>query len=326
MLCNNYTYGMTKQPGDQPIRVFYEKIEQDFCNIRGGMNILIPNRGIDKVELVFVTSKDPIRGPYTNGSKIFLQDTFLSYLWAHSYSTLTTMPIPKIKGEDIDLARKLRAYAIKLLHEYEPWDKEFLPNPELHNKYILDWMGIANFIFTAAVRFIIHHEFAHIFYRHPWLENHQLTSENRKKMEFEADSAALLWSLGNPQGKLMSEQCGIVVALFSICFLSKNFEETKFHPSPEDRIVACLEKMKLDDKSLVWSIGFFSMLEWQFSYDLFYMPGDDEPRKPFSQKLIFYDLIKELKEFKSTGKRKFHATPTDLVKLEEFRKALRKSE
>jgi hypothetical protein len=302
MLCNNFTNGIDNQPGDQPIRVFYNLIESDFIGIKEALTNLRPNDNVlSKVRLEYLTENIRVIGPSTNGLKITLHDSFLSFLWTNIYSIIVTTPSG---GKEVTLdenkqARELRKYGISLMQQYSAWDKETMPNPEIHPKGPKRLIGVSNAVFLSAVQFILLHEFAHVFLGHPFVPLKERTSENLRKMEIDADNVAIMWAMdsSNPDNKF-TDNIAWIAALNSLSYTPNKFSDTKIHPAPEDRIILCLELLNLKEDDYLWGYALWSIMEWQTNFELFHIPkykvGDNFKKH-------FYDMIKELKEYKKTG-------------------------
>lgn len=301
--CNNYYNDIENQPGDQPTRIFYNLIESDFIKIKNSLNNLQPSKNIGNVKLEYLTENIAIIGPSTDGKKITLHDTFLSFLWAYIYSIIATSPMEgkEITTKDNNNARELRKYAQSLMKEYSNWDKELMPNPELFEKDENRLIGVSNNIFLLSVRFILMHEFAHIFLGHLDVPFAKQTLDNIKKMEVDADNVAIEWTLQTLgiedefSGKL-----SLITALNSLSYSPNKFSNSNSHPSPEDRIELCLQRLNLDDKNYIWGYAIWSIMEWQTNHEFFYLPI--KYKKGDSYKKHFYDMLSKLKEYKVTGK------------------------
>lgn len=305
--CNYYTNGIDNQPGDQPIRVFYNIIKSDFLAIKESLNQLQPNQNIGNVKLDFLTENIKIIGPSTNGLKITLHDTFLSFLWAYIYSIIVTAPIggKEVSIEENFEARELRKYAHGLMQGFSEWDKELMPNPELFGKDENKLIGVTNAVFILSVRFILLHEFAHIFLKHPFVKDILRTSENIKKMEVDADNVAMEWALQTLENEdEFSGKLSLITALNSLSFSPNKFSNSDSHPSPEDRIEVCLRRLNLEDDNFLWGYATWSIMEWQTNHELFHLPITYKAGDGF--KKHFYDMIFELKEYKRTGINKFN--------------------
>lgn len=305
--CNYYTNGITNQPGDQPIRVLFNLIENDFLNINESLNFLQSNHFLKNVKLEFLTENIKVIGPSTNGLKITLHDTFLSFLWAYIYSIIVTTPIggKVLSIEENYTARQLRKYAHELMTEFSHWDKELLPNPELFEKDLNRLIGVSNMVFILSVRFILLHEFAHIFLGHPFVPSKLMTSENIKKMEVDADNISIEWALQTlKKDEEFTGKISLITALNSISFSSNKFSNSVSHHPPEDRIAICLQRLNLKDDDFLWGYAIWSIIEWQTNHELFHLPIAHREKKDF--KKLFYEMIFELKVYKKTGINKFN--------------------
>ena len=304
--CHYFTNGIDNQPGDQPIRVFYSNIESDFVNIKESLHQLRPNQNLANVKLEFLTENTKVIGPSTNGFKITLHDTFLSFLWGYIYSMIVTAPMggKVVSSNENKEARELIKHVHGLMTEFNFWNKEMLPNPELFGKDENRLIGVSNSVFIICVRYIMFHEFAHIFLGHPFVESKLRTPENIQKMEVDADNVALDWTFQTlTKEDDFTGKLSLIFALNSISFSPNKFSNSISHPAPEDRITMYLERLQLKDSDLLWGFAIWSIMEWQTNHELFHLPvtyksGD-------SYKKHFYEMVDELKEYKNTGINKF---------------------
>lgn len=201
-------------------------------------------------------------------------------------------------------ARELRNYAIGLMKEFVIWDKEMLPNPEIFGRDEKRYIGVANAVFINSVRFILLHEFAHIFLGHNSVPIIHRTSENLKKMEKDADNLAIEWALQTfDLNNEFSGKLALVAALNSLSFSPYKFSDSLIHPAPEDRIINCLERLKIEENDFIWGYATWSLMEWQTTFELFYLPTFD--KKENGNRKKFYEIVKALKEYKVTSVNKF---------------------
>ena len=306
ILCNYFTNSINEQPGDQPIRVFFNLIQADFLDIKESLSSLPNNNNVKNVRLEYLTENIALIGPYTDGQKISLHETFLSFLWAYIYSIFVTTPMGGKSVSDYENleANQLRKYAIGLMKGFSVWDKETLPNPELFGKDKKRFIGVANSVFINSVRFILLHEFAHIFLSHTSVPSELRTPENLNKMEIDADNVAIEWALQTFDiDKEFNGKLGLIAALNSLSFSPNKFSDSLKHPAPEDRIISCLERLKADEKDFIWGYAVWSIMEWQTNFEVFYVPTSYKKGNGFKE--LFYDIVKELKEYKITGINKF---------------------
>ena len=298
--CNNYTNGLTNQPGDQPIRIFYEMIEHEFEIIKKSINNL--KCPVENVKLEYLTENTKVIGPSTNGKKITIHETYLSFLWGYIYSINTIAPIgDKIISieENLD-ARKLIKYIHGLMFEYNNWDINILPNPVLFSKDDNNLIDRANYLFLLSIRFILLHEFAHIFLGHLNISSEKRTEKILKQMENDADITAINWSFQTyEEDEKFMGKLSILLALNSLSYSKYKFNDTKNHPAPEERITMFLEYLNIEDLDYLWGVAIYSIMEWQTYHELFYLPFDYKSGDSF--KLHYYKMIGELKNYKETG-------------------------
>lgn len=299
--CNYFTNGIDEQPGDQPIRVFYNLIEADFNGIRESLSKLKPSYNFENVRLEYLTENIKVIGPSTNGQKITIHDTFLSFLWSYIYGIVVLTPFgdKELTKEENEEARILIKYAQGLMTNYTYWDKEIMPNPEIFGKDSKRFIGVTNAVFLCSVQFILFHEFAHIFLEHTLVPNALRTPNNIKKMEIDADNVAIGWALQSFEDDFTGK-IALISALNSLSFFPQKFSDSLTHPAPEDRIRMCLERLSIDDNDFIWGYATYSIMEWQVYNELFYLLQSSKKEENF--KVKFYKMISELKEFKKTGK------------------------
>lgn len=179
-------------------------------------------------------------------------------------------------GEE-DCLRELRAanYVNKYLDEskvFKDCYKVFERGLSLLNKEVTDFTEFydipnvlyesnekVNGIYLYAVLFILIHEISHFSLGHV-----ESTTEN----EYAADSGAF-WTLNadlNDTEKT-SANIGILTALCSLLFFSKNLDGGNSHPDNDDRIIATLENI-IDGNNhyLGFVITIFKM--WAYVYDI----------------------------------------------------------
>jgi hypothetical protein len=306
ILCSYFSNGMDEQHGDQPIRVFFNIIKTDFIGIQESLSSF-QNNNVEKVKLDYLTENIKVIGPSTDGHKITLHDTFLSFLWAYIYSILVTTPMggKEISDEENLEARELRKYAISLMTDFTVWDKDKTPNPEKVGKDEKKLVGVANAVFLNSVRFILLHEFAHVFLGHTSAPIALKTPENLNKMEIDADKVAIEWAIQTfaKDDDDFTGKLSLIAALNSLSFSPNKFSDLITHPAPEDRIRTCLERLKIEKDDFIWGYAFWSIMEWQTNFGVFFLPTTYKVEESFQDR--FYEIIKELKEFKLTGINKF---------------------
>ncbi len=311
MFCNNFINGAVEQPGEQPIRVFFNLIKNDFEGIREELARQKPNAQIENVQFEFLSETIPLIGPSTNGKKISIHDTYLSFLWGYIYGSFTLTPMAGkiLSDEENKRAREVRKYAKGLMNNYEEWDKNKLPNPELCGRDEKRLIGNTNMVFIHSVQFVLLHEFSHIYLDHPNVPLEFRTIDNIRKMEIDADLLATKWAIQNfTSENKFSSQIALISTLNSLSYAKYKFGDPGTHQPAEDRITACLEILNPNDNDYLWGYALYSILEWQTDFELFYIPAF-EIQQGYNFKQLFYAMIKELKEYKETGVAKLKIPP-----------------
>jgi len=301
MLCNNYAPELEEQPGEQPIRVFYRYYNNIFLNIRNELSAKYFLSNLSRISFYFKTELCEAKSPYCSSFSIQIQDTFLSFLWNYCYGLLIKTPSGGKELTDIERkeADELFKYALHLLREYKEWDKQSLPNPELHGKDEKQLIGKSNMSFLIAINFIIYHEFAHIVLGHIdeinkcHYESRVLSFERSINMEKEADRFAIDKIIESDQFDEYS-YVGVLSALCALTFTSPKFSGGKDHPDPDRRIIDFLERLNHEEDHPFWGMASWALMEWQINFkSIFGFPSEFK-----NQKQYFYDLIALLEQFK----------------------------
>jgi hypothetical protein len=203
--------------GTQPIRVLHHMLVYMFqCTNTDFFQELqeqIENGKISK-ELNLIYGEDSIR--LGNGGlrtprvshetkKIELHESFLSYLWCCTYSVFVTYietidcpRINRISGtiihsvsqDNIDKAKEMFKYAKYLIVDFQVWDKNSLPNPEVYQAEKRTYVEHTNMCYTEAVKFILCHEFTHLKF-HIEKINDEISDTHFLEFEEEADNNAI---------------------------------------------------------------------------------------------------------------------------------------
>ena len=308
MLCDNYLNGLENQPGNQPIRVFGERFGFAFENIR--IELKSPphnNKSIDEYEMLISYGDEKLKGPSTNGRGIYIQESFLSFLWCYCYGLLVSAPMKgkSLTSDEYKETIELLKYALSLFKNYTIWEKEILPNPELHGKDEKCLIGRSNACFWYAFNYILYHEFAHVSLGHfdklrkSICSNEPLSNSHRIELEMEAD----IFALDRIREKLVntkhefSANIGIIAALGSITFTSRKFSGGKNHPDPDHRLRLTLEKINAPEDDYCWGFALWSFLIWEQHFEALHQLWPT--RNPnASLKAMFYESLKNLDKLK----------------------------
>jgi len=292
------TFGL-ETPGEQPIRVFYPIVKIEFEEIKKLLLGQYSNNSLNNLKLSFLTENIKVLGPCVSVREIQLHDSFLSFLWCYCYGLTITLPMggKEFNELETDKARNLFRYANDIMFKkYRNWPSE-LPNPENTETHYKDYVAATNGVFRIALLVVLFHEFAHVVLRH--LEYINPTIDKRRQMEYEADTFAINEILKIVDVSELTRNIGIISAISSLSFGQDKFDNSSFHPEPEDRLTKCLEHLNYPANNFIWGSASWVFLEWQIYFGLFSKNIDSS-----SFKNTYYGLINELKEFKSTNSNK----------------------
>jgi hypothetical protein len=253
--------------GHLPVRVLQHRIIAAFEGTNPALlnysKILIQNQNLDP-EIGYTINKSssdglPIIGPHVK-SKIYLDETFLAYVWCVCYVLyVETNNLMNPKAEyDSQKSCKLFNFALRLKTEYVDWDKSVYINPEKYLPIDKDDIEKTNAIFQNAVAFILCHEFSHIVLAH---------NKSDKNNELEADRKAIdLMFDGCNSANEPAVKYGITYALCVSIFL-RNKLGSQTHPDSHDRIIKALDRLNIDKNDICWAVACISLNVWQGQFD-----------------------------------------------------------
>ena len=311
--------------GTQPVRVIHHMLTYMFQNTHPDFFKDLTKQieeGKLHEELNLVFEEEPIiigngllRTPKINNDtrKIELHETFLSFLWCCTYSVfvtyIETIDYPRVNKENgeithpinqsnIDKARELFNYAKYLIVDFQHWDKESLPNPEIYLAKNKTYVEQTNGYYTEAVKFILCHEFTHLKYHVDQIDN-QTTNSHFLTFEIEADNNAIDMmkrGMGKNKSPLtiahnLAIENGIVFGLLSMFFFSAKTEGIK-HPNTEDRLTNALERLDLIDNPFAWGIACVGLQMWDEQFGLKF----NWSKIPVLYKDQYYDIINQIKQ------------------------------
>ena len=291
----NNTLPYKAGPGEQPIRVLhslilglFENASQDFQNLLGEQ---IKYFGADP-KITYDVFPSGVEGPCIEGGNgtIYIQETFLSYLWTIAYSHLLLVDEevtrPQLeenysRSDDqatlINDAYKLLIYGLKLRVEYIPWTIDELPNPELYSGEEALYVEKSSAVFLQAIVFILIHEFAHFYLGHlesselPKLENSEVTGFDWRKQSIDDETKADNYAISiMKEGAdfIINRQtiyCGIVIGLIAVLFLSPSLDGDT-HPDPHRRLYSALSQMDIEPNNMLWALASTAIALWAHFY------------------------------------------------------------
>jgi hypothetical protein len=310
--------------GTQPIRVlhwmlvymfqntnstFYSELKQEIKEgkLNKEIDIIYGEESIRKSDGSFYT-------PRANGNtrKIELHETFLSYLWCCTYAIYVTYletidfvicnknagrEIYPISRENIDKAREMFDYARLLIVDFEEWDKNEMPNPELLLAEKRTYIEQTNCFYTEAVKFILCHEFTHL-KLHIDQINCETTTSSYLEYEIEADNNAIdkikagISYQPTPlaQANRLAVETGVIIGVLSIFFFKATTDGLK-HPNSEDRLTNALERLDLINNPDAWAIACVGLKFWDNQFGHNFEWND----KPISFRDQYYQIIEQIK-------------------------------
>jgi hypothetical protein len=245
---------------------------------------------------------------------INIHESFLSYIWIVSYTIFVlyeegiVIPDQIFKGIKpsknqnpalIELVKELFEYGKSLITSYFPWDKEYYPNPEFYDRHSDEGWYIerTNDLYVEIVNFILYHEIAHAEYQHLHQKNSgNLTSEEIKKMEIQADTRAIELLLNTYRSKVATEVAA-TIGLASMIFFTKDLRGDNEHPDVDERINNLISIIKPNKENVVWAflVVFIKLWSEQFGHTVTH----DKIYNDFSE--LYYELAAQLGWKKNTN-------------------------
>lgn len=297
--------------GEQPIRVlkhnlttrlvernevYIKSLQSDF-KLNKNINYHIANLPLVDKQTPFI-DKDGI---------INLHETYLSYVWIVSYYFFVVheeilaipdqikrnLPVHKTQNlELIPVTEELFNYGISLIKVFDKWDKECLPNPEFFDEatdegwYILR----TNDLYVETLNFILYHEIAHAEFEHlNKIKRKNLSNEDQKLLEIDADTRAIQLILSNGRNSTASE-LSIIIGLASMLFFGNSLNGGTIHPNIDTRLENAIRLFNPKDDSSIWTMLSLFLKIWDKRFAL----GLIEQSAYDTYKDLYYDLISQI--------------------------------
>lgn len=298
--------------GEQPIRVLKHNLTTRLVERNEGLiEKLQSDLRLNKNIRYHITSRSLFerQTPYVeeNGT-INLHESYLSYVWIICYYFFVLHeegfaipecikrgePTPKPHNPElIKDAEKLFAYAKSLIRGYTLWDLEELPNPEYYDPQSPEgyYVERSNDLFVEVVNFILYHEIAHAELEHiKQINDHQLSNNEVKELELEADSRAIELVLESCRNARMSE-LAIIIGLASMIFFRDNLNGGSKHPDLDVRLQNAIKLINPPEDNSIWIILALFLKIWDKQFNI----GLRESRTEFdTYKEVFYDLLNQI--------------------------------
>lgn len=249
--------------------------------------------------------KAPVKSPYADcgSQEIHLQETYLGFVWAMTYSLLIIYEegvqkrmisgcfsgMIKYDTQLLQRARQLFEWAVSLKDSYSDWDLS-LPNPERHNNPTEKWYAEkVNGLFQDIVVYSLFHEYAHLTNEHcAALKNlfgkplSELKAEEIalwKRIETEADIVAfesIIDKASDSEQYKLHKGVAIVLAHSMMLFILRNPKSVTqiVHPDVDNRIHYSISQLSLQDPSSQDYIWYLGSLCCKFFFDLHSIPTD----------------------------------------------------
>lgn len=273
-----------------PINVLFGNIINRFENIQSNTlddHYKAFQSGYISQEIAYDDLPNKVKTPSsdTKSRQIYLQETYLTYLWSYIYSIFviheegiqkrminnTWDGIIQYDSPLLISAKDLFLWSISLIDTYSCWDKK-LPNPEKHtNEQEKFYAEKVNGIFQDAVTFIMFHEFAHLTLGHDIYyeskENAQKKEEKNYNLhELEKDSDNFAFSILVKEDDEYSKQLTSTLAVQFVMTSSFLLEPKKYqtiqhsHPTLDNRLFYFFQNMRLKDEKHDFYIKYISSL------------------------------------------------------------------
>jgi hypothetical protein len=240
---------------------------------------------------------------------IHLHETFLSYVWIVCYYFFVlheekyaipnciknNLPTPKPHNPELlPIAKELFDYGKSLVTLFSVWDKDNLPNPEYFDEQTDEGYYIfrTNDLHVEVLNFILYHEMAHAEFEHIKKRTiGNLTNEENKPFEIDADTRAIELILSNCRNRNVSE-LAIIIGIASMLFCNSTLDGGKRHPNIDTRLENAIGIFNLLDDSYNWTFLALFLLVWDEQFTL----GLKKESTSNNCKEIFYDLLSQVKK------------------------------
>lgn len=296
--------------GLMPIRVLQHNFIYSFENINPDF-LALSQKVITELEIdpgiTYSYAEEQARSPYVIFKKIFINESFLSYVWCNCFALAQLYEEIIVKksrndyyGSEIEIinfpfareAFKLWEYGISLLSIYSKWDID-LPNPESYDEKYEELIPRINSLYLTAMNFVLAHEFSHLELEHdsrvdPALEQ----NEQSIVFEKEADSRAISLVLaGADDDNTMTIKMGLLMGLCSLLFF-KSVTKSECYPDVDDRIDAVISIINPEDaEDAIWGIATLAYKLWdkQYGKGLIWENGLESPKH------LYYSIKNQVK-------------------------------
>ncbi|MCB0541418.1 MAG: hypothetical protein KDE33_28180 [Bacteroidetes bacterium] len=310
MWCNHLIF---KPIGSQAVRVFEAELFEEFQRIKYAVSTWFPSKGLDKIELNYITGDNNIVGPSASTNLISIDETFLSAFWNYCWGLIFAAPLGNSdKGNANKFSNPYSSLSYShdlFFYGFSKWDLYNLPNPELRQKEIIGNINFINQVFSIGLYYIFFHEFAHII-RGDNLKVEPTKSEYHD-MEFSCDKYAFDVFVASMDVEEPINMMGLLCAIGMLTYSSTFYERyTKKHPFPdlrlENLIQGFIDKTDLKKNSNFWTIATWILFTWDFMKNRVFMGAENsvltvQEIKDGDLKDVFYKTLHRLQLKKIWG-------------------------
>ena len=242
-----------------------------------------------------------------NDSSILFPEGLQSFLWIWNYCLSVIFCEGKENNKEIDfnnskakLAYQLLEYGYSLIDSFSEWDLT-LPNPQNLSGIEPQIKNNINTSYYYSVCIIILHEIGHLEEGHYETKNiplfsNNLTPEDLKRFEYEADSFAIKEVTSN-LAKIKNTQLWNFSLISSFSAIMVLQRELRLSPYPDidERFKITVESLKLRDDDELWEMACLALKLWfKIKKRVCNVTlGKDTYRK------LFYRILQTMEEIKS---------------------------
>jgi hypothetical protein len=246
----------------------------------------------------------------TDNHEIEIFENYCQFLWTCCYSFLVIfdegIQKPTLNGtfngnfldtsnSFINRALDLFRSGLSLFKTYREDVFYRLPNPEKYNDYDKFYIERTSGIYSAAMTFILLHEFGHQYFGHveTYSDNDQSKSDEILADEFAFEKMETHFSA--EEGT--TYKFGILAGICSLIFTDSSLQGGDRHPDPDYRLKNLIEKMNLHELDNLWATASLPFNLWavHFGKTLKY------DRTVENYKDLFYKTINQLDTIKGSS-------------------------
>ena len=255
--------------GSSPIEYLKYNITDAFEQIYKTEKLKIDiKQGLIKPSIFYEIGGDKIKPPHVRDGAIYVQENYLSFLWAFIYGCWVQFEELVMKGElrqkgetlitdnnIVEDAIKLTEWAITSCSEFTNWpDNLPSPNPNAYkSKNEKFYITRVNGVFIDALSMILFHEVAHLKFKHEQICN-EIEDAVWKECEKECDvygiECVVDESIRNNEDLFQQKTISIIFSFSANLFITNNplLICQKRHPDLDDRLFNAFGLLNIEEK------------------------------------------------------------------------------